>query len=89
MVKIPDGLYPNGNKWMTKAECESVIKECNQELEKNPNNESVLRIKIQACIHLKSSARYRAEPKLHDYAEKMIDSTYQKLIDNFPQGSEG
>jgi len=79
-----DKLYPNGNKWMTKTECELVINECDQELEKNPNNESVLRKKIQACIHLKESGHFRMDIKLEIRAENIMDETYHQLINNFP-----
>ena len=79
-----DKLYPNGNEWMTKAECESVINECDKELEKNLNNESVLQKKIQACVHLKESGKFRMDDKLRSYAEKMMGKTYDQLINNFP-----
>ena len=84
LVKIFDRLFPKGNDWMTKAECESVIKKCNEELEKNPNDESVLRKKIQACIHLENSAKQRGDFGLGDNAKVMAAKCYHKLIDNFP-----
>jgi len=74
----------NNNIWMTKTECELVIKECDQELEKNPNNEPVLQKKIRACIHLKESGHFRMDIKLEIRAENIIDETYHQLIDNFP-----
>lgn len=79
-----DDIYSNNNTWMTKPECELVIKECDQELEKNPNNETILREKIRASIHLKKSAKFRMDGILQDYAQKMTASTFHKLIDMYP-----